>query len=183
MAVYRRRPRIRILPLAVVALAVVALFVGLGFLMSEERFPGVVLNTARLDSHIKYLSSPSLEGRAAGTEGEISAVQYIRGVLDTIGFRTTVQTVPLQGVTLPAVNLSIGSENLRRGQDFVITSEAENVDTIELKDEEILYGGYCIKTKGNPEDYDSFCSTDVRGRVVLCLANDPFEGPLTYYGR
>mmetsp|Transcript_8713 Transcript_8713/g.38794 ORF Transcript_8713/g.38794 Transcript_8713/m.38794 type:complete len:502 (+) Transcript_8713:314-1819(+) len=183
MAVYRRRPRIRLVPLTVGLLLVVALFGGLGFLMSEDRFPGVVLNTARLDSHIKYLSSLSLEGRAVGTEGEISAVQYIRGVLDTIGFKTTVQTVPLQGVTLPAVNLSIGSDNLRRGQDFVITSEAENVNIVELKDERILYGGYCIKTDGNPEDYDNFCSSDVRGRVVLCLVNDPFEGPLTYYGR
>ena len=40
---------------------------------------------SKLKSHISYLASPSLEGRGAGTDGEMEAAQYVRDMLELYG--------------------------------------------------------------------------------------------------
>lgn len=45
--------------------------------------------TASFRSHIGFLASSALEGRAAGSEGELEAADYVRGVLESYGVEIT----------------------------------------------------------------------------------------------
>jgi len=50
------------------------------FLYADER-------TNRLQAHVKYLASETLEGRAPGTKGNVLAAEYIRDQFKKIGLK------------------------------------------------------------------------------------------------
>ena len=143
------------------------------------------------------LASDEFEGRAPGSEGETKTLAYLTEQFSALGLTpgnpdgTWVQDVPLVGITpLPGDNLvvTVGGESrtLEPAGDYVAATK-HVVDEVEVSDAEFVFVGYGARA---PEyDWDDFGDTDVSGKILLFLVNDPplddvFGGPaMTYYGR
>ncbi len=150
-------------------------------------------------SHVRVLADDSLTGRRPGTPGEIKAAEYLETTMRSYGlepagengaFRQTVEIVGrrlLPGATATA-RVRERSVSFRPQRDVVLFSDAQQ-SAVDLKNTEIVFVGYGIVA---PEQHwDDFKGTDVRGKVLLFLNDDPpsndpkvFGGKArTYYGR
>ncbi|HZQ20923.1 MAG TPA: M28 family peptidase [Terriglobales bacterium] len=147
----------------------------------------------------RFLSLDLLEGRGTGQRGGDIAAEYIATQFWLDGLKpagdngTFMQKVPLVGIT-PAPDTTFelaprrgDSMQLKPLDDYVAYDETER--TSDDIDAEIVYVGYGIEA---PEyQWDDYKGTDVRGKVLLMLVNEPpsgdpkfFKGQaLTYYGR
>ena len=153
----------------------------------------------RIRAHVRYLADDLLEGRGTGQRGGDLAAKYIATQFALYGLKpagdngTYMQKVPMVGVTtLPQTTFSLvpasgAPMDLKFGDDYVASNETHqpSVDV----DAGIVYVGYGIEA---PEyKWDDYKDTDVRGKVLLMLVNEPpsadpafFKGKaLTYYGR
>lgn len=153
-----------------------------------------------IDAHLRFLSSDLLEGRAPATRGGRIAEEYIATQLQAFGVRPGVgdtsyfQRVPIDVVKADPKTVKVtasgkASANLRFPDDVVVwggsATDASNARG------ELVFVGYGATA---PEyKWDDFKGTDVRGKVLLVLVNDPpasasepnlFGGKaMTYYGR
>ncbi len=150
-----------------------------------------------MDAHLKYLADDLLEGRAPATRGGRLAVQYIAAQFATLGLEPAgvdgsyFQPVALVGMT-PRPSLVWGggrgaTRALTYLDDFV--AWAERPDAHIVADGDVVFVGYGIRAP--VWQWDDYKDTDLRGKVLLMLVNDPglqdstvFNGrALTYYGR
>jgi Zn-dependent M28 family amino/carboxypeptidase len=156
------------------------------------------LRQERIEAHLRFLASPLLEGRGAGSRGGRLAEEYIRAafrraLLEPVGGAGYRQEVPMIGMD-PGPTLSftapdgaeIGPPRYR--DDFVLEAGVprERVDVRA----ELVFAGFGIDA---PEyGWNDFEGSEVRGKVLLIRVNDPgtpdrpdfFDGgALTYYGR
>lgn len=137
-------------------------------------------------------------GRLPGTEGDLLTRTYLAAELARIGFSPGAgagsyeQPIELVGVTTEAPQVWRFTRGgmaveLERGTDFVASSGLQ-AEAAELRDAELVFAGFAIQA---PEyDWDDFKDTDLRGKVLVVLNNDPdwdpalFEGTTRlYYGR
>jgi Zn-dependent M28 family amino/carboxypeptidase len=149
--------------------------------------------------HVRYLSHDLLEGRGTGQRGGDLAAEYIATQFAEYGLKpagdhgTYMQKVPLVGVTtLPETQFSLVPKqgeamNLKPLDEYVAFDQTQQPQT--NVDADIVFVGYGIAA---PEyNWDDYKGTDVRGKVLLMLVNEPpsedprfFKGKaLTYYGR
>jgi Zn-dependent M28 family amino/carboxypeptidase len=149
--------------------------------------------------HVRFLSHDLLEGRGTGQRGGDIAAEYIATQFALYGLRPAgdngsyLQKVPLVGVTtLPETTFSLVPENgsamdLKPLDQYVAFDETQQPQSD--VDAQLVYVGYGIVA---PEyKWDDYKGTDVRGKVLLMLVNEPpsndvnfFKGrALTYYGR
>ena len=163
------------------------------------RPPGVAagISADTLLAATTTLASDEFEGRAPGSEGETKTVAYLTERFSALGLTpgnpdgTWVQDVPLVGITpLPgdALVVTAGGESrtLEPGSDYVAATRRV-VEEVEVSDAEFVFVGYGARA---PEyGWDDFGDTDLSGRILLFLVNDPplvdaFGGQaMTYYGR
>ncbi|HET7612325.1 MAG TPA: M28 family peptidase [Gemmatimonadaceae bacterium] len=153
-----------------------------------------------IDAHLQFLSSDLLEGRAPATRGGQLAEEYIASQLKVFGVEPGVgdssyfQRVPIDVVKADPKTVRVtasgkANANLRFTDDVVVwagsATDASNARG------ELVFVGYGAAA---PEyKWDDFKGTDVRGKVLLVLVNDPpapasepnlFGGKaMTYYGR
>jgi Zn-dependent M28 family amino/carboxypeptidase len=152
-------------------------------------------NGAAFQSHLEYLADDLLEGRAPATRGGELAARYLAAQFRRLGLEpagdngTYFHRVPVITHTAEPVLRVTGSHPAAlafRG-DYVLWS---------MRDEEqvnvaapVVFVGHGIVA---PEwGWDDYAGVDVKGKMVLCLVNDPglrdstiFRGRiLTYYGR
>ena len=166
---------------------------------TSEETPGVAtgITADTLLAATETLASDEFEGRAPGSEGETKTVAFLTEQFSALGLTpgnpdgTWVQDVPLVGITpLPGDNLVVAaggeSRTLEPAVDYVAATK-HVVDEVEVSDAEFVFVGYGARA---PEyDWDDFGETDVSGKILLFLVNDPplddaFGGPaMTYYGR
>ena len=166
---------------------------------TSEEAPGIAVGISAdtLLAETETLASDEFEGRAPGSEGETKTVAYLTEQFSALGLTpgnpdgTWVQDVPLVGITpLPGDNLVVSadgeSRTLEPAVDYVAATK-HVVDEVEVSDAEFVFVGYGARA---PEyDWDDFGDTDVSGKILLFLVNDPplddvFGGPaMTYYGR
>ena len=157
--------------------------------------PGISADT--LLAATATLASDEYEGRAPGSVGEEKTVAFLTERFSALGLTpgnpdgTWVQDVPLVGITpLPGDGLVVTaggeSRTLEPGSDYVAATRRV-VEEVEVSDAEFVFVGYGARA---PEyDWDDFGDTDLSGRILLFLVNDPpiadaFGGPaMTYYGR
>ena len=157
-----------------------------------------------LRAHLAYLADDLLEGRGTGQRGGELAVAYLEAQAALLGlqpmpalrgskqpYRQTVHIVGSQ--TLPQSQLHFYQNELsyspQLGQDFVIAN-SQGKSEVKL-DLPILFVGYGIQAPD--EDWDDYKAVDVRGKLLIMMANDPpatKEEPrrfgaeaMTYYGR
>lgn len=156
------------------------------------------ISASRLMEHIRTLASDKFEGRLPGTNGEKLTVDYLEGQFGSLGLEpgnpdgTYVQKVPLVGITADS-NMTLtfsghGRTARAKYQDDFIAATRRVTDSVSV-DAEMVFVGYGVQA---PEfQWDDFKGTDVKGKVLLVLVNDPpvsdekvFGGKaMTYYGR
>src|SRR3982075_1537250 len=157
------------------------------------------INPERIRWHVRFLSHDLLEGRGTGQRGGDLAAEYIATQFAEYGLKpagdggTYMQKVPLVGITtLPetrfVLQLMPGADiTLQPLDEYVAYDQTQQAQSDVNAD--IVYVGYGIEA---PEyNWDDYKGTDVRGKVLLMLVNEPtsddpkfFKGKaLTYYGR
>jgi len=157
------------------------------------------INPDHIRWHVRYLAHDLLEGRGTGQRGGDLAAEYIATQFAEYGLKpagdhgTYMQKVPLVGITtLPETQFTLVPKhgealNLKPLDEFVAYDQTQQPQSD--VDAEIVFVGYGIEA---PEyKWDDFKGTDVRGKVLLMLVNEPpsddpkfFKGKaLTYYGR
>jgi Zn-dependent M28 family amino/carboxypeptidase len=157
------------------------------------------INPEHIRWHVRYLSHDLLEGRGTGQRGGDIAAEYIATQFAEYGLKpagdhgTYMQKVPLVGITtLPDTQFSLipkhgEAMNLKPLDEYVAYDQTQQPQSD--VDSEIVFVGYGIEA---PEyNWDDYKGTDVRGKVLLMLVNEPpsddpkfFKGKaLTYYGR
>ncbi len=157
------------------------------------------IDPERIRAHVRFLSSDLLEGRGTGQRGGDIAAQYIATQFALYGLKpagdngTYLQKVPMVGITpQPETTFSLAgprsdARNLTPLDDYVAYDQTQQPHSD--VDADIVYVGYGIEA---PEyKWDDYKGTDVRGKVLLMLVNEPpsddvnfFKGKaLTYYGR
>ena len=166
---------------------------------TPEGVPGVAagISADTLLAATRTLASDEFEGRAPGSDGETKTVAFLTEHFSALGLTpgnpdgTWVQDVPLVGITpLPGDSLVVTadgeSRTLEPAVDYVAATK-HVVEEVEVSDAEFVFVGYGARA---PEyDWDDFGDTDVSGKILLFLVNDPplddvFGGPaMTYYGR
>lgn len=157
--------------------------------------------------HIKILASDEYEGRFPGTKGEELSVAYITAQLKRLGLEpgnpdgTFVQKVPMAGIAVqgsPALVFKHGgSTQTLAWKDDHVSWTKRYVDSVELKDSEMVFVGYGVQA---PEyGWDDYKGIDLKGKTMVVLIGDPpvpdpadpskldpkiFGGrEMTYYGR
>jgi Zn-dependent M28 family amino/carboxypeptidase len=165
--------------------------------------PGVgraldAIEAGRIDADVRFLADDLLEGRGTGQRGGRLAALYLQARMRLLGLQpgagggAYLQEVPLVGIeTLPDSRLAFetGGAPLVPGwlDDYVANTETQR--EVEDFDAELVFAGYGVVA---PEyRWDDFKGTDVSGKVLVMLVNDPpsddpahFGGKaLTYYGR
>ena len=153
-----------------------------------------------IDAHLRFLSSDLLEGRAPATRGGRIAEEYIATQLQAFGVKPGVgdssyfQRVPIDVVkadpgTIKVTASGKANANLRFTDDVVVWPGSAT--DASAAHGELVFVGYGAAA---PEyKWDDYKGTDVRGKVLLVLVNDPpatgaesnlFGGKaMTYYGR
>ncbi len=143
------------------------------------------ITEADLRAHVKYLSSPTLDGRLTGTPGETLATEYGAEVFSRLGLEpagdhgTYFQNFEFTaGVKAGADNLlSAGIRPLEINRDWrplAFSSDAT------LQNETVVFAGYGIVappaasgngnlTDPSGEGYDSFVHLDVKDKWVLAF--------------
>jgi len=158
------------------------------------------ITSQEIDAHLRFLSSDLLEGRAPATRGGRLAEEYIATQLQAFGVKRGVgdssyfQRVPIDVVKSDPATIKVtasgkASANLRFTDDVVVwPGSATDASSAHG---ELVFVGYGAVA---PEyRWDDFKGTDVRGKVLLVLVNDPPATPdepnlfggkaMTYYGR
>jgi Zn-dependent M28 family amino/carboxypeptidase len=158
------------------------------------------ITAQEIDAHLRFLSSDLLEGRAPATRGGQLAEQYIAselmafGVKPGVGDTSYFQRVPIDVVKADPASIKVtasgkANANLRFTDDVVVwPGSATDASSAHG---ELVFVGYGASA---PEyKWDDFKGTDVRGKILLVLVNDPpapasepalFGGKaMTYYGR
>jgi Zn-dependent M28 family amino/carboxypeptidase len=157
------------------------------------------IDTATLLRHIRVLADDSLQGRAPGSVGEEKTVRYLEAQLRALGLEpgnpdgSYVQNVPLVGITpqgAPSLLLERGSRRLtlRWHDDFVAWTKHLAAQA-KLERSPLVFVGYGVEAA--EFNWDDYKGTDVAGKTLVMLVNDPpladstqFGGrAMTYYGR
>ena len=158
------------------------------------------INAEDFAARLQKLSSDEFEGRKPGTIGERMTTAYIKDQFERIGLKPGVdgswfQTVPMMqtevvdpGSVHVDVKGSKAAASFGIGSDMVVGS-LNGSTNVNLEDSEIVFAGYGVSSP----DWNDYADTDVKGKTVIVLVNDPgwgnqdpdlFKGPtLTYYGR
>src|SRR6201981_3939872 len=157
------------------------------------------INPERIRAHVRFLSHDLLEGRGTGQRGGDIAAEYIATQYALYGLKpagdngTYLQKVPMVGITpSPETTFSLVPEN-GAPMRLTVLDDSVSYDQTQQSQSEIdapiVFVGYGIHA---PEyNWDDYKDTDVRGKVLLMLVNEPasddpkfFKGKaLTYYGR
>jgi len=153
-----------------------------------------------IDAHLRFLSSDLLEGRAPATRGGRIAEESLAAQPKTFGVKpggggsSYFQRVPIDVVksdprTIKVTASGRANANLR-STDEVVVWPGSATDASSARGE-LVFVGYGVTA---PEyKWDDFKGTDVRGKILLVLVNDPPATPaepnlfggkaMTYYGR
>ncbi len=165
------------------------------------------VDQAKILDHIKTLSADDMEGRSPGTAGEDKAVAYLESQFKAIGLQpgspdgTFIQKVPLVGITgvnrQPLTFTKGGTPLELKWKDDVVAWSRHVAPLASVQDSDVVFAGYGVEA---PEyGWNDFKSTDVKGKTIVVLVNDPqipdpanpgqldpkmFNGKaMTYYGR
>jgi aminopeptidase YwaD len=133
-----------------------------------------------LRTHIKYLASDQLEGRASGSEGNHKAAEYIARELERFGvapagpngsyfqpfsFISTVKLGPANSMRLAGG--ALGEMNLTLDSDY----RPLGLSSSGTADGPLVFAGYGISA---PEkNYDDYAGIDVKGNIVVILRWGP----------
>jgi aminopeptidase YwaD len=143
--------------------------------------PSLPATAEWLLGHVKVLSGPDMDGRASGSPGGERAAQYIADVLRDLALQPGGQdggylqrfSLPLRTRVAPESLLTVDAPARRTfalGSDWTpLGGTAE--DAVEG---ELVFAGYGIAA--SDRGYDDYAGLDVRGKIVLAMAGEPWRG-------
>jgi Zn-dependent M28 family amino/carboxypeptidase len=167
--------------------------------------PAGPIDPQKMSEIVKTLAADEFEGRAPGTEGEKKTIAYLTQKFQALGLEPAgekggwTQSVPLVRTQVgapTALSFAVAGKRieLKQGAE-VYLSTLQNTNRVAIKNAPIVFVGYGVTA---PErQWDDFKNVDVRGKVLVCIVNDPdfsaaagepvagkFGGRrMTYYGR
>jgi Zn-dependent M28 family amino/carboxypeptidase len=158
------------------------------------------ISPERIRAHVRFLANDLLEGRGTGQRGGDIAAEYIAAQFAVYGLKpvgdngTYMQKVPMVGISpAPGTTFSLVPTSgapiaLKVLDDYVAYDQTQQPQSD--IDAPIVFVGYGIHA---PEyNWDDYKDTDLKGKVLLMLVNEPTSGDdpkffkgkaLTYYGR
>lgn len=165
----------------------------------DEEQAFATINAHVFQSHLKFLASDLLEGRAPATRGDAVTQKYLVSQLQLLGLEpggehgTYLQRFPIIGTTAdPSMELvaQCGSkeEHFKFREEFIGFSGTHD-EHVDITNAEIIFVGFGIVA---PEQkWDDYKGVNVKGKVLLMMNDDPpsddpkfFGGKArTYYGR
>ncbi len=158
-----------------------------------------VIDERALRGPIAFLADDLLEGRGPASRGDQLTQRYLASTLEALGFGPGgtnggyLQPFDIVGITSEVPETwtfeASGGQSLglKRWEQFIAASGVQ-AETSRIDGAEVVFVGYGIQA---PEyQWDDFKGTDLRGKVLLMMNNDPdwdpklFEGERRlYYGR
>jgi len=159
-------------------------------LTDEEKSAAATIQEHRLRADIRFLANDLLEGRGPATRGDRLAGLYVASRFEAIGLEpgapdgTWFQDFDLISVDTrcpPVLQIKRGTErvDLDYYGDYIATSGVQS-PVARIDDAEIVFVGYGIVA---PEyQWDDFKDTDLQGKVLLFLNNDPEDDPKLFEG-
>lgn len=155
------------------------------------------LNIDEFKAHLKFLSDDKLSGRSPGTLGGDLAAMYIAAQFERCGLQPIspeqgyLQQVPVKNVKTDysSAEFTISGngfqEKFKPFDESLIISRLDK-DTVDIEGE-LVFVGYGVIA---PEyGWDDYKGKDVKGKIVVCLSNQPeFQSPdynpgnTTYFG-
>ena len=168
-------------------------------MLEDEEQAFTAINAHVFQSHLKFLASDLLEGRAPATRGDAVTEKYLVSQLQLLGLEpggengTYFQQFPILGTTANhsmelVARRGAKEERFKFREEFVGFSGTQDED-VDVTNAEIVFVGYGIVA---PEQkWDDYKGVDVAGKVLLMMNDDPpgndpkfFGGKArTYYGR
>lgn len=156
-------------------------------------------DAARISEEIRILSDDSFEGRGIATPAEQKVIDFLSAKFAEAGFAPGgenggwTQAVTLNRIASSNVRAALKQDGqtrtLTQGQEVTLSSRLPG-SNVDLKDVPLVFVGYGVNA---PERNWNDFKTDVRGKIIVVLVNDPdFEEPelntfggkaMTYYGR
>jgi hypothetical protein len=139
------------------------------------------ITAKELETHLTYLASDELEGRATGEPGLDLAARYLAEQADRIGLEpidgnkdfyqeyTLVRKVQDQSASRVIVIHEDGAVTEIRKPLFCLNAGS---DTIDL-DGEVVFAGYGIYSA--MDHYNSFEDVDLKDRIVLVMSRGPMD--------
>ncbi len=136
----------------------------LSFLHADER-------VKRIQSHVQYLSSDSLEGRAPGTKGNVLAAEYIKKQFKNIGLQSYNQADYFQEFSIVtdillntkgnALSISLGKKEhaLKLQKEFIPLG----ISDTGMAQCPIVFAGYGISSPA--DNYDDYAGIDVKNAL------------------
>jgi aminopeptidase YwaD len=133
----------------------------------------------RIQSHVQYLSSESLEGRAPGTKGNILAAEYIKKQFKNIGLKPYNQADYFQEFSIVTdVLLNPKGNGLsiihgKKEHSFILQKECVplGISDTGMAKCPIVFAGYGISSLA--DNYDDYAGIDVKNAVVIVLRGAP----------
>jgi Zn-dependent M28 family amino/carboxypeptidase len=180
-------------------LAALAVALSLGGCATLGVLPEQEISAERIREHVRVLSSDDFLGRGPGSAGETKTLSYLAARFAEAGLEPggpdgswyqAVNLTRYDRVGPGSLSITAGGQvaPLALGADATVGVRGEG--RVSLKDAPVVFAGYGVHA---PElGWSDYEGVDVRGKVVLVLANDPDfeagEGPfggrtLSYYGR
>lgn len=128
----------------------------------------------RLEAHVTTLAAPELEGRGNGSEGLVTARDYIAEQMEEMGLEPAGDDgflSPLEAVTgvepSRSMSLAIGEHVLASDVEFAPASFTDDGSF----EAEAVFLGYGLSAPS--VGYDDYAGVDVRGKVVVALTDAP----------
>jgi len=140
----------------------------------------VVISADRIREDVRILASDAFEGRGPGEAGEHKTVEYLTRAFAAAGLEPGgadgrwVQAVPLVRLDrLPgaALSVTVGGKTLPLAIGEQATLALRNAGRTEVANAPLVFGGYGVVDAAR--GWDAYAGVDVRGSIVVVLANDP----------
>lgn len=148
------------------------------------------INRASLEGPIRFLADDLLEGRGPASRGDELTRLYLARELQGMGLKpggdngTYQQIFDIVGIdTMMPPTWTFtgkgGDVSFARHDEFIVGSGLQS-EKASVKDAELVFVGYGITA---PEfKWDDFKGTDVRGKVLVVMNNDPDWDPKLFAG-
>ncbi len=154
-----------------------ALLIGCGG--SAYRSHNPTVTAEELKEHVRYLASDSLQGRRAGTPGNVAAAEYVASRLREYGINPAgdagsyFQKFPFVSGAKPGAANSLTITQAGIARSFVYD---ESFRTLAFSSDttltgELVFAGYGITD--TTQQYDDYSGIDVRGKIVVVLRFSP----------
>ena len=139
-----------------------------------------VISADRIREDVRVLASDDFEGRGPGEVGEQKTVEYLGRAFAAAGLEpggadgSWVQKVPLVRLDrLPgaALSLTVGGKTMPLAIGEQATLALRNAGRTEVANAPLVFGGYGVVDEAR--GWDAYAGVDLRGTIVVVLANDP----------